>query len=203
MNIFIDLFSGLGGASRAFDESENWHVIKIDNNGDLLELNRGLVIADISDTEEVIAIINALLPFNNRYDKMVIWASPPCTEFSYARADRKQGQTADEFDMCLIEATRQIIEHFQPDHWIIENVHGAVPLMFEEYGMNPTQIIGSIVLWGNFPLIGIRTRDEWSHRKLDAKGSRALRPNYRALVPFAISQGLLDSLQHQKTLFDF
>ena len=141
--------------------------------------------------------------FNNRFDKLVIWASPPCTEFSYARADRKQGQTADDFDMSLIDAARQIIEHFQPDHWILENVHGAVPIIQEEYGMLPTQVIGSIVLWGNFPLIGIRTRDDWQHRKLDAKGSRALRPNYRAEIPYAISNGLYESLTHQRTLFDF
>ena len=123
--------------------------------------------------------------------------------FSYARADRKQGQTAEDFDMTLIEAARQIIEHFEPDYWILENVQGAIPIIHEEYEMLPTQQIGSIILWGKFPLIGIRTRDEWSHRKLDAKGTRALRPNNRAIIPYPVSRGLLESLTQQTTLFDF
>jgi len=208
VNVFIDLFSGLGGASRAFDEAAQWTTIKIDNNSDLLEHNRGLHIMEISDTDEVIRMLEHMLHqiyMENKegIEEVVIWASPPCTEFSYARADRIQSQTADEFDMTLIEATRQIIEHIQPDHWILENVHGAIPIIQEEYEIVPTQKIGSIILWGKFPHIGIRGRDEWKHRKLDAKGTRALRPNNRAIIPYPVSRGLLESLTQQTTLFDF
>ena len=205
MKVFIDLFSGLGGAASAFDEDPSWHVIKIDNNRELLEHNRGLQIMDISDTQEVIRMLES--QFQNgchlNCDKLVIWASPPCQEFSWARADRRQGQTAEEFDMTLLESTRQIIEYFQPEIWIIENVHGAKPIFNEELELNPRQEIGSIVLWGEFPLIGIRTRDDWMHRKLEAKGSRTLRPNNRAIIPYAVSEGLRLAIDEQKTLFDF
>ena len=205
MKVFIDLFSGLGGAASAFDEDPSWHVIKIDNNPELLEHNRGLQIMDISDTQEVIRMLES--QFQNgchlNCDKLVIWASPPCQEFSWARADRMQGQTAEEFDMTLLESTRQIIEYFQPEIWIIENVHGAKPIFNEELELNPRQEIGSIVLWGEFPLIGIRTRDDWMHRKLEAKGSRTLRPNNRAIIPYAVSEGLKSAIDEQKTLFDF
>ena len=205
MKVFIDLFSGLGGAASAFDEDPSWHVIKIDNNPELLEHNRGLQIMDISDTQEVIRMLES--QFQNgchlNCDKLVIWASPPCQEFSWARADRMQGQTAEEFDMTLLESTRQIIEHFQPEFWVIENVHGAKPIFNEELELNPRQEIGSIVLWGEFPLIGIRTRDDWMHRKLEAKGSRTLRPNNRAIIPYAVSEGLKSAIDEQKTLFDF
>jgi len=205
MKVFIDLFSGMGGASKAFDEDPSWHVIKIDNNPELLEHNRGLQLMDISETQEVIRMLES--QFQNgchlNCDKLVIWASPPCQEFSWARADRMQGQTAEEFDLTLFESTRQIIEYFQPEIWIIENVHGAKPIFNEELELNPRQEIGSIVLWGEFPLIGIRTRDDWMHRKLEAKGSRTLRPNNRAIIPYAVSEGLRSAIDEQKTLFDF
>jgi len=203
--VFIDLFSGLGGAARAFDDATDWHVIKIDNNPELVEHNRGLHIMDISQTDEVIRMLEHMLcEIGHRFhEKMVIWASPPCTEFSYANANRHSLQDPDDFDLTLIEASLDIINHFQPDHWIIENVHGAVPIIHQEFGILPTQSIGSIVMWGKFPLIGIRTRDSWVHRKLDAKGTRALRPNNRAKIPLAVSEGLLSSIESQKTLFDF
>lgn len=202
LNIFIDLFSGLGGASHAFDEDPNWCTFKIDNNPELLEFNRGLHILDISDTGSIIRMIeNLLCEIGHRFhETMVIWASPPCQQFSYANADRKQGQTAEDFDMTLFDAALDIIEHFQPDAWIIENVLGAVPIVEDEYGMLPNQQIGSIVMWGNFPSIAIRARDSFEHRKFDAKGSRSLRPNWRAKIPQAVSFGLLDSLTRQRSL---
>lgn len=202
MNVFIDLFSGLGGASYAFDESSDWHTIKIDSNTELLEYNRGLHILDISRVEEVIRMIeNMLCSIGHRFhETLVIWASPPCTDFSYARTDRTHTQTAEDFDMTLLDATRQIIEHFEPDAWIIENVQGARPIFNEELKRTPTQELGRIILWGDFPLISIRTRDSYSHYKMVTTGSRALRPNWRAKIPQAVSYGLLESLTLQRSL---
>jgi hypothetical protein len=199
MNIFIDLFSGLGGASAAFERAPNWHVIKIDNNPELLEHNRGMWLYDISDTQEV---INAIHSYCNPFDaeKLVVWASPPCNQFSWARADRMGGQTADEFDLTLLESTRQIIEDLAPDYWVIENVHGAKPIFNEELEAAPTQEIGPVILWGDFPLIPIHDRANFRHQKLSAKGSRALRPNFRAMIPWEISQGLLCAIECQRSL---
>ena len=61
MKVFIDLFSGLGGAARAFDDDPSWSTIKIDNNPDLAEFNRGLQIMDISDTDEIIRMLTVML----------------------------------------------------------------------------------------------------------------------------------------------
>lgn len=199
-NVFIDLFSGLGGASAAFERAPNWRTIKIDNNTELLEHNRGLFVMDISDTDEVIAMIEQQIDWMDVKDKLVIWASPPCTEFSWARADRIGGQSSDEFDLTLLDATRQIIEHFHPDYWVIENVHGAEPIFNDELELTPTQKIGPIVLWGDFPLIPIHDRANFKHRKMNAKGSRTLRPNFRAKIPWEISQGLLCSIECQRSL---
>lgn len=198
MKVFIDLFSGLGGAARAFDESPEWCTLKIDNKEELIEHNRGLILLDISNVHETCRIIQAYLD-NLAPTKLVIWASPPCEQFSYANAAR----APDDFDMTLFDAAVEIIKTFQPDHWVLENVMGAREVFSEELGQRPTQQIGSVILWGHFPLIPIAERDAYEHKKMNAKGSRVLRPNYRALIPYQISKGLRDAIDHQRALTSF
>lgn len=198
MKVFVDLFSGLGGASRAFDEAEDWCTLKIDIKEELVEHNRGLILLDISRVDEVVRIIRAYLD-NLAPTKLVIWASPPCEQFSYANAARDP----DDFDMTLFDAAMDIIKTLEPDHWILENVAGAAQVFSEELGQQPTQKIGSVYLWGHFPLIPIAERDAYEHKKMSAKGSRVLRPNYRALIPYAISKGLRDALDKQTALTSF
>lgn len=200
MKVFIDLFSGLGGASQAFDAEADWMTIKIDSNPALIEHNRHLIIHDLEDVPGAIDIIRIMMDGSQEnIEKVVIWASPPCQQFSFANASRDPNN----FDLTLLDSSIAIIEYFNPDCWIIENVHGAKETFTEEIKTAPNQEIGSIVLWGKFPHIPIRTRDSFEHRKLDAKGSRALRPNYRALIPYAISEGLRDSLDKQTDLTSF
>lgn len=198
MKVFIDLFSGLGGASRAFDESPDWCTLKIDNNPELIDHNRGLIMLDISQVDEVVRIIRAYLE-NLAPEKLVIWASPPCQQFSYANAQR----APEDFDMTLFDAAHDIIKTLAPDYWVIENVRGAREVFSEELSRPPTQEIGSLVLWGHFPLIPIAERDAYEHKKMSAKGSRTLRPNFRALVPYQVSRGLRDSIDHQRSLTSF
>lgn len=198
MKVFVDLFSGLGGAAKAFDESDEWCTLKIDIKEELIEHNRGLILLDISRVDEVVRIIRAYLE-HLAPTKLVVWASPPCEQFSYANAARNP----DDFDMTLFDAAMSIIKTLDPDHWILENVRGARSVFSEELGQQPTQEIGSVILWGNFPLIPIAERDAYEHKKMSAKGSRVLRPNYRALIPYAISKGLRDSIDHQRTLTSF
>ena len=83
MKVFIDLFSGLGGASQAFEDSPDWRVIKIDNNRELIEHNRGLQIMDIGDTEEVIRMIESQFPngCHLNCEKLVIWASRGSSDY--------------------------------------------------------------------------------------------------------------------------
>jgi site-specific DNA-cytosine methylase len=94
MKVFIDLFSGLGGASVAFDRSPDWVVLKFDNNPELIEHNRGLTLLDLSDLDTSMHTIRLMLhEINERYcgiHKLVIWASPPCNEFSFANANRPE-----------------------------------------------------------------------------------------------------------------
>lgn len=198
MKVFIDLFSGLGGAAAAFDADPSWTTIKIDNNPILAEHNRGLILMDLAQVDEVIHALTLMLhkiDDEHGVEQVVLWMSPPCNEFSFANRDRPE-----EPDLTLLDACIQYVHRLQTDFWIIENVHGAVEIFNDEIGFTPTQKIGPVVLWGHFPLIPFRTRDDWKHRKMEAKGSRLLRPNFRAKIPYPISEGLLTAIDHQQTL---
>ena len=209
MNIFIDLFSGLGGASVAFDAHPSWHTIKIDNNPELLEHNRGLHIMDLTQIDEVITFLEHTIQqiYNDNdmgYEianhKLVIWASPPCQQYSFANAQR----SPDDFDNTLLLATIDYLYHFQPDYHIIENVKGAIEEFNDILGGPWRQRINAMYLWGHFPLIAFKDSDSLQHhKKLDAKGSRKLRPNYRALVPAPVSEALLSVFEHQKLITEW
>jgi site-specific DNA-cytosine methylase len=74
----LDLCSGLGGASEAFVKDPHWEVVRIENNPKL-----GIIPhTEILDVMQWIDWLPALLSEKGR--PTVIWASPPCLEFSQA-----------------------------------------------------------------------------------------------------------------------
>ncbi len=205
MKVFIDLFCGLGGASSAFCAAPGWKVIKIDNNPDLIPHVHGMILADIHDTDNIKSIITALLfEHTDEIEQIVVWASPPCTEFSLANANRPE-----EPDMSLLMATKDIIEWIVTGEdtskmnplWAVENVKGAIDWFNEELEMPWHQRIGPFFLWGTIPWIDFRDAGSKQHKKTGInKGTRALRPNLRAKIPNDVSQALLDSLELQTKL---
>jgi len=211
MKVFIDLFCGLGGASSAFVQAQGWKVIQIDNNEALLPHVHGMILADVHDTDNIKSILTALLfEHTDEIEQIVVWASPPCTEFSLANPLRPE-----EPDMTLLEDTIEIIRWIVEGDdtgqmnplWVIENVKGAIEFFNDELGRPWHQRIGPIFLWGTIPWIDFVDAASREHKKTDrgawTKGSRALRPNLRAMVPWDVSQGLLNALEHQTSLTDF
>jgi len=192
MRLMLDLFSGLGGASEAMVQSDEWSVLRYDNNPVLADVPL-TTICDLKNYELKI-----------RQDIELIWASPPCLEFSNGyNAPKPIAQRAGEVfepDLSLMLRAKEIIEELNPQFWIVENVVGAIK-DFEPYLGSPRQIIGPFVLWGNFPLIPI-SKDFKHERKTDLFPS-PLRSNIRAKIPLEISEALLDTLTNQKTLFDY
>lgn len=192
----IDMFSGLGGASEAFHLA-GWNVLRIDNN---------ILLKDIPKTE-ISDITKIVLPSVLRSAVTVVWASPPCTEFSLAcNAPRsiamREGNDEWEPDMTLAKIAKEWIDHIKPRYWIVENVHGSQKY-FEPLFGKPRQIIGSFVLYGNFPLIDIGPNFNHSKMEGDTWSTDPLRANKRAMVPMQISQGLLDAIQNQRCLEDY
>ena len=200
MKVMIDLFAGLGGASQAFWDDPEWSVIRIDNNADLLEHTDGLIISDIADVERTLSIIHSLLNVHqNSIKKLVIWASPPCNQYSYASSQRDPNN----FDNTLLEATLEIIDALKPNAWIIENVKGAIETFNDVIGLPWCQRIGGIFLWGQFPLLAFQDSKFRHHKKWTNKGTRALRPNLRALIPYSISKAYKDCIEYQTILSHF
>jgi site-specific DNA-cytosine methylase len=188
--IFLDLFSGLGGASEAFIDDPNCIVVRIENNP---------LLSDVPRTN-LIDIRSRWVEDYVHYEKPeIIWASPPCLEFSQAfnapkLAAARAGRPFNP-DMGLVTRAKHLIDINEGCIWVIENVVGTIeafrPLLGE-----PRQIIGPFVLWGNFPLLHI-ARD-FKHSKYD-NGARhdPLRSNIRAKIPLEISEAFRSAIIHQ------
>lgn len=201
---FLDLFSGLGGASEAFVLDPNWSVLRIDNNPLLSEVP-STVIMDINDFTPI--------PAHRLYPNTIppidcIWASPPCREFSDGYNSPKsiavRGGGIDDYepDMLLLESAMEIIEVVQPKYWVIENVVGSIRY-FAEYLGEPRQIIGPYVLWGNFPYLNVDQGTIKTKSSKDVHSKNPLRSNIKAKVDLSISVALKKSIECQTSIFEF
>ena len=199
---FLDLFSGLGGASEAFAQDlGNWTVLRIDNNPLLCEVPMTVM-------DDVKLLANDLNPagmFPRTLEKIdVIWASPPCREFSlgYSSPRSKAARAGEDYepDMSLLYAAMEIIEIVKPKYWIIENVVGSIRYFAEELG-EPRQIIGPYVLWGNFPWLDNVAVEPKKNKDVHSKNP--LRSNIRAKVDFSLSQALKDAIEKQTSILDY
>lgn len=189
----LDLYSGLGGASEAMIKS-GWEVHRLEDNV-LLQDVPGTTIQDVTTW-----------PFRDipagYYD--LIWASPPCVDFSDAYSSPKSiaARSGENFepDMTLVLKAKEIIDYLQPQYWVIENVRGAQPFFVDLLGP-AVQVIGSVYLWGRFPHLILP--NDWEHEGKYVKdpwSSDPLRANKRAKIPFAISLALLEAIETQTTL---
>ncbi len=194
MRLMLDLYSGLGGASEAFTHgAEPWSVLRYENNPLLADIPY-TILCDLTECQEW-----------PRHKVDVIWASPPCLEFSTgfnAPGPTAQRDGVDfQPDLTLVKRAVEIIDELEPTYWIIENVIGAIK-HFEPFLGPPRQIIGSFVLWGNMPFLHV---DNFNHTKtgVDPGGSNPLRSNVRAKIPLELSQALRRAVESQTQLSDW
>jgi len=197
MKTMVDMFSGLGGASEAFYQSKNWVIWRYDNNP-LLKDVPGSIISD--------SMFQKVKVGHSGYNIDLIWASPPCREFSGGWASPKSihsrivgDKEPYSPDITLLKQTIETINRVKPKTWVIENVVGSIKY-FEPLLGKPRQIIGSVVLWGNFPLLPLPADFKELKKFKDPGSQNPLRSNYRAKIPFEISESLRDTLDYQKTL---
>ena len=197
----LDLFCGTGSVGREL-EALGYHVISLDN-----DHKRGATFTcDVRDWEYWRYPVGY-------FD--VIFASPPCTEFSQAKTTGiRDLKKADE----LVRRTLEIVEYFQPTKWFLENPrHGllrgrpymeGIPWVDVDYCQvsdwgykKPTRI------WGGDHVVGLKdwlcvpkncphtvqgAGGQWSHReKLGGSHIRMSREDkYR--VPAEVVRFVLD-----------
>jgi hypothetical protein len=190
----LDLYSGFGGASEAFHQSDVWHVMRIENNPALEHVPN----TTITDAR-------GLLPDIYTYEWDLVIAAPPCTDFS--QGFNGPGPTAKrngiDFkpDMTDVLNSIRIIKALEPRYWLIENVVGAIK-HFKPHLGDPRQIVGPFVLWGNFPPLSVR---DIKHTKAsqDVWSSDPLRSNKKACWPLELSQALFDAVMGQRQLTEW
>ena len=205
---FIDLCSGLGGAHAAMLNRPGWAVIAIDNNPDLLPYAPHTLMCDVNDTTATITLINealALDGYNPAIDELIFWASPPCGPFSNAfhapgPTARREGKDYHPREgLAMVEACLEIIHHFTPTWWFVENVRGACPWFMPILGKHTT-FCGSFFLWGQFPALSFDDRAQ-EHKKSDNDpGNHPLRSNFRAKLPPSVSSAVAEAIETQSTL---
>lgn len=144
----LDLFSGLGGFSSAFEGSDRWDAVRVD--------------IEEQFSPDIRADVFELRP-DDLPDADVVLASPPCKTFSKAAnwhghhtEDGPQTETAREH-VALVFHTLGLIEAIAPEYWFLENPEGHLKkylghptarITFCQYGREhrkPTD------LWGVHP----------------------------------------------------
>jgi hypothetical protein len=189
MKRMLDLFSGLKGASQAFQLDENWEVITVDNNPDLEP--------DICCDIENLWLHPEFQKWHEGYFDL-IWASPPCIEFYRVLAPFYPEDYGRNPSMELVESAKAIIDLLKPKYWVIENTKSGCKFISKMLG-NPRQILGPFYLWGVYPLFDAKV-DKNHKAKVDVWSSNPLRSNIKAKIPKEISRSLKDAVENQNIL---
>lgn len=200
----LDLFGGLGGFSEAFLLAGD-HVERVENNPLLSEIPNTTMMDVIAFRDELDYLLSNGHRIPNRLKTDVILASPPCYDFSLAhnapQGIASRNGTFHEYEpsMEMVEATLDIIKLVKPRYWVIENVMGSIR-HFKKIGLEPNQIHGSAVFYGNFPKFSTPSMPTKAQK--DTHKGDPLRSNRRALIPIELSTALRRAIISQKTLLD-
>ncbi|WP_255592355.1 DNA cytosine methyltransferase [Thermosulfurimonas sp. F29] len=166
----LDLFSGLGGASRAMRE-RGWQVYTVD--------------VDPRFAPDFLCDVRDFLdrwPGEERVD--LLWASPPCDEFSRAEKPWYEEDRPSPEALSLVWEVFRIVRELSPKLWILENVRGAQRWL----GKAPCRL-GPFYLWGWFPFDELK-KLVGNDRKFYGKTKLWPHPDrkeLRAMIPYEIS----------------
>ena len=194
----IDVFSGFGGRSEAF-LSNGWEVLRIDNNP-LLSAVPNIRIQDVKD---FLQDCKLLVETHGLPTLDYLHMSPPCLEFSNAYSAPKskaiRANIPYEPSMELFEICLELIDVLKPRYWSIENVVGSIKYIEPYIGKHRLKI-GPYVYWGNFPHPSVNGYIPPKKSARDKGPSNPLRSNYKAIIPYPISDMFRKAMEAQKSL---
>ena len=193
--MMVDFWAGFGGMSEAFLRSGRWDILRIDNNPLLSSVPR-MVIADCMTLEPYNLGTNLRIEY--------VHCSFPCQEFStgFNAVGPTARRAGIDFKPDLKPAlkAKELIEKLNPKFWSVENVKGSIKYLEPIFG-KPALIIGSCVFWGNFPKFSYDL--PLNHKQDRDKRHSPLRSNYRALIPYDISESFMKAIESQKSITDY
>jgi hypothetical protein len=175
--LVLDLCSGTGGATSAA-VARGWDVVRVD----IDTQHRADVVADVRTWS-----------WTDR-QPMVVWASPPCQEFSRWSMPWTRKRNPPQPDMSILMGCLRIKDECRPDYWIIENVRGAVPF-FAPFLGEPRFRFGPFLLWGDFPR---PDRAYVALRKEHLSGKDRVG---RAAIPANVSEAVFGAIEYDARLF--
>ena len=143
--VVIDLFSGTGSATRPYRQDSEYYVIAVDIEDVGLEGADAFYQMDIFDfwnyvrDGKLAKDLDADLDWN-KWEIVFVWASPDCKRFSMAGGSTMGNHwyhgnpmSSEAFTALRnVASAIQIIEHFDPVYWALENPVGllrTMPLM--------------------------------------------------------------------------
>jgi hypothetical protein len=191
--VMLDLFSGSGSASQPFLD-KGWQTYRYDlepqgADGIFIDLREELFVRNLIDTWR-----------NKRID--LIWASPPCQEYSTMNSARnedwKNGWIP---DGTLWRNSIHIIEELQPKHFVIENVAGA-----QRVWGPAAQHFGPYYLWGVFPKFNVPEKippkhiHSKHHKWIKGETTNESRASKAAEIPYVIGYYLERAITLQEVL---
>jgi len=201
----LDLFSGLGGFSAAFEKDSGYHVTTVDINPDF----QPDIVADVLE-----------LSWQDFPDANIVLASPPCTAFSVLSighhwSQKEDGRFEPNTDFArtsiqLVHHTIGLIEAIHPEWWVMENPRGMLrkkyrmpdyPIWYCQFGHDSAKPTD---LWGRLPpsfepKTCSNDNPFCDHERAPA-GSRSgiqgisTGPE-RALVPYGLSEAIKESIE--------
>lgn len=218
----LDLFSGTGSATRAFDYAKDVKVTTVDFNPHVYA-DHSCTISDFYASD-----IKQYEP--GHFD--FIWASPPCKLFSIANCPmsvnwwRGHPKSPEAFlALADVAITLRIIEYLKPQYWALENPRGMLrtirmmdqyprrTVTYCQYGhdaMKPTDI------WGRLPPTWLPkscSNGDDCHTNVSSDGISATESKSyddRIKVPHDLSLSLYNAMKEVnfkamplQTLFDF
>lgn len=206
----LDLFSGLGGFSAAFEDADGWEVTTVDTE----ERFDPDVVADVLELRPT--------DFDTDYD--VVLAGHPCTIFTtanlgYHLTESGEPKTDTARDhLCMIHHTIGLIRGLDPDYWFLENPRGRLRTILDRpkgtvwycqygepyakptdlWGNHPTTFEYRSCSYGNVSCDHTKTKSYKEHGGGSDNRQGILAENdssERAKVPYELSKSIVDAVE--------